>query len=173
MFRLPLWRSEPVHLRWWLPSALPFSLTSCGALQNMPAVPARSTSDRVSLKDLGSTKSILFWLPQVSLSFLQSVCFGGKSSACINNMINAISTYLPISACTPDQFHSKAFSWDYSYVTKNGLPYGRFSIFTFFSSSQNSFLFISVSNQKTILNMSRSVLRPSRFSQVISVASPL
>ena len=125
------------------------------------------------LKDLGSTKSILFWLPQVSLSFLQSVCFGGKSSACINNMINAVSTYLPISACTPDQFHSKAFSWDYSYVTKNGLPYGRFSIFTFFSSSQNSFLFISVSNQKTILNMSRSVLRPSRFSQVISVASPL
>ena len=55
-------------------------------------------------------KSILFWLPQVSLSFLQSVCFGGKSSACINNMINAVSTYLPISACTPDQFHSKAFS---------------------------------------------------------------
>lgn len=69
-----------------------------------------ATSDRVSLKDLGSTKSILFWLPQVSLSFLQSVCFGGKSSACINSMINAVSTYLPISACTPDQFHSKAFS---------------------------------------------------------------
>lgn len=65
-------------------------------------------------------------------------------------------------------FIQKHFCEIASCVTKNGLQYGRFSIFAFFSGSQNSFLFLSIFSRKTINHMSRNVLRFSRFKQVIS-----